>query len=106
MIFQIGDEGSRIIVRFMKRDDTGKLVPDDISASTTQEICLESPTPVTKVLAAAFDTDGRDGKIVAVSVPGTFDVAGSWKISGHISGTNLDRRTRSRVFLVETPVCP
>ena len=106
MIYQVGDEGSRIIVRFMKRDESNKLVPDDISAATTLEICLETPTPTTKVLTAAFDTDGRDGKIVAVSDATTFDVAGSWKIAGHIVGTGFERRTRSRVFTVETPVCP
>lgn len=107
MILQLGDEGTVLIVQFMKRDESNKLVPEDISTiATGMNICLESPTPVTKVLAAAFDTDGRDGKIKATTVAGTLDVAGTWKIAGQITGTSLNRRTRYRVFTVETPVCP
>lgn len=72
-IIQVGDIGTEI--ELTVRDEG---VAVNLSAATTLQILLTSPTGVEKTLTAELVTDGTDGKLRAYTVSGTIDEEGSW----------------------------
>lgn len=91
----VGDVGTILLVTFQ---DAGVVV--DISSATTKDILLHDPEGVTATLAGTFTTDGTDGKLQITSVAATFDMAGCWKIQGHVVLAGGEWHTDIAVFEV------
>ena len=53
--------------------------PIDLSAATATWVKLENPDGVVTKLAAAFVSDGTDGKVQSPAGPGVLGAAGQWR---------------------------
>lgn len=56
----------------------------DISTATTLEMIFEKYDASQTTVTAVFVTDGTDGKIKHVTLPGFFDVEGVWRMQSHV----------------------
>ena len=74
--------------------------PVPIQGAATREIILKPPKAAKKVKAAAFTTDGSDGKIRYVTATGDLDEAGTWRMQAHIAGTGFDQKSQVIEFEV------
>ncbi len=63
----------------------GTTTPLDISSQTNMDIILLGPGAVRIVTAAAFVTDGTDGKMTAVIAAGLISVSGKWQVQGDVT---------------------
>lgn len=60
-------------------------VPIDISAATTMEFLAKKPSASSSmILAAAFITDGIDGRLRHVVATGEIDTVGTWQVQTHV----------------------
>ena len=57
-------------------------VPIDLSSQTSMDIILLGPGAVRIVTAAAFVTDGTDGKMTGIVPAGPITVSGKWSVQG------------------------
>lgn len=80
-------------------DDDGTAL--DISTATTRQILLAKPDDTVLTNAAAFVTDGTDGKIEYVAVTTDIDQAGSWRVQGKVVTPTATWTTRVEEFPVE-----
>jgi len=77
---RVGDIG--VIIERTIKDQDGNIV--DVSAASTKEIIFVKPNNAKLTKAAAFSTNGTDGKIKYVTVSGDLDGVGDWKIQGRV----------------------
>ena len=94
--------GVRFVVQLL---DDGNIL--DISAATTTEICLRTPSGADKVLTATFTNTGSDGKIEYNTIVTDLDELGRWKVGAHIITPTDERRTPTSALLtVVDSICP
>jgi hypothetical protein len=80
----VGAVGVRIDVVFLNEDGTTR----DLTGATTIDVYVTRPDLTEQVLTtAAFDTDGTDGAVYALSTAGTFTVAGRYACQGYVVDT-------------------
>jgi len=97
-----GAVGVRVVIQLT---DDGNIL--DISAATTMEICLRTPSGADKVKTATFTNTGTDGKIQFDSIAADFDEIGRWKVAAHIITPTDERRTPTSALLsVVSSICP
>ncbi len=59
--------------------------PVDISGATTKSIKLKKPVSATVLTkAAAFTTDGTDGKLQHTTISGDLDEVGVWEVQAYV----------------------
>ncbi len=86
-IIHIGDIGTIVRGTIVEEDDAnpGTFLPVDISSATTKELTFRKQGGVIVTEAAAFTTDGTDGKMEYKTTVSTFfNVGGQWRLQGHI----------------------
>lgn len=76
----VGDVGTRFTVTVT--DDGG--VPVDVSTATTKELKLRPPSGSTLQRAAAFVTDGSNGRLYYDTVAGDLSAPGEWELQAHV----------------------
>jgi len=81
----ISDIGTVILATIY---DGGTVVP--IDSVLTMEFFFLKPDDTTTTQAAAFTTDGTDGKMQYVAVAGFWDAAGTWAIQAHLSDATTE----------------
>lgn len=79
--FVIDDVGAPMTATIIDPETNAAL---DISNATTTDYRVRKPDQTTATWAAAFVTDGSDGKITYSTKPGDLDQAGTWLLEGHI----------------------
>lgn len=79
----VNDIGTKFVVEFR---DKGKVL--DISSATSVKKIIFNKTKAknTKVVVqdADFYTDGKDGRIVYISILDDIDIDGDWQIQGYV----------------------
>ena len=75
----VGDIGTVFQVTVL---DGGEAIP--LQTATTKQLIFTKPSREKLTKAAAFVTDGSDGKIKHTSVSGDLDESGNWKIQAYI----------------------
>ena len=94
--------GVRFIIQLL---DDGVAV--DISAATTTEICLRTPSGGDKIKTATFTNTGSDGKIEFDTIAADLDELGRWKVGAHVITPTDERRTPTSALLtVVDSICP
>lgn len=76
---RVGDVGT--VLEIVVFDENG---PVNLQFSNTKEILFQKPTLGFITRPAQFVTDGTDGRIFYVTVPGDLDEAGEWKMQGRV----------------------
>lgn len=56
----------------------------DISSASAKQIIIQKPSGTKLTPAAAFDSDGTDGKMSYITVVNDLDEAGSYKLQGKV----------------------
>ena len=74
-----GDIGTKLLVTVT---DNGVVV--DIGPATTLQIFIKKPDGALLTRTGVLDSDGSDGKMYYITVAGDMDVAGNYKIQGHV----------------------
>ena len=77
------DIGTVILVT-IKDCVSGTATALDVSAASTLELILQSPSGLSSTKNASFNTDGSDGKIKYTSVDGDFNEVGTWRIQAKV----------------------
>jgi hypothetical protein len=80
--------------------------PQDISAATTKNFLLWRPKAsgtVVEAVAAAFVTDGTDGKLDYTIASGILDVVGSWQVQCELIYSDGAHFTTPTSFVVRRP---
>jgi len=80
MSIQVGDIGTRIILKLIDEDK----IPVNISAATVRKIFLKPPTGTTLEKSAIFLTTGTDGKIYYDTIANDLSTSGNWKVQGYV----------------------
>ena len=95
--FFVGDFG--LSIRITVADSKGEALP--INLATAKEFEIEDPSRNITVVAAAFITDGTDGRLEYILVNGDLDEKGRWKVRAKITeGVAKLFRTEKLEFLV------
>ena len=94
----VGDAGTELIGTILDTCDTRAVA--DISAATTKEFVFKRPDGTTFTKTAVFVTDGSDGQIRYLSVAADFDMAGWWRIQGHVIEGSQNHHTKKATFKV------
>lgn len=92
----VGDTGTSLRILF---EDENEAVLD-ISAASTKEMLLKKPDGTLITLTGIFVTDGTDGLIEFITLSGTFNIPGRWKIQGHIISGGSDWHSTTDNFKV------
>lgn len=82
---RVGVIGLSLVVHFREvtiDEGTTTIADLDISTATSVAIYLKKPSGTVVPLAAVNDTTGTDGKAKYVTLAGTLDAPGVWKIWG------------------------
>lgn len=81
----VGAAGVRLEVIFLNEDGTAR----DVSGASTIDVYVTRPDTTEQVLtSAAFDTDGTDGVVYALSTSGTFTAVGRYEVQGYVVSTS------------------
>lgn len=81
----VGATGVRLEVTFLHEDGTAR----DVSGASTIDVYVTRPDTTEHVLtSAAFDSDGTDGVVYALSTSGTFTTTGRYEIQGYVVATS------------------
>lgn len=79
----VGDIGTKLVVEFR---DKGKVL--DVSSATSVKKIIFNKTKAknskTVVQDADFYVDGKDGRIVYISILNDIDIDGTWEIQGYV----------------------
>ena len=73
------DIGTKFVVTIKDGDSAV-----NVSSATTKQIIIKKPSGTTLTNAAAFSSDGSDGKIYYSAVSGDLDEIGTYKIQGKV----------------------
>lgn len=74
-----GDIGTKLLVTVT---DDGSIV--DISSASSLSIFIKKPNGTILTRVGTLETDGTDGKMYYITVPGDLDAAGAYKIQGQV----------------------
>lgn len=92
----VGDIGTAF--RVTVYDENDDVV--NISGATTKALLFTKPTNVTVTQDASLVSNGVSGVMQYTSVSGDLDIAGIWKIQGHIIVNSYDLYTDISSFRV------
>lgn len=56
----------------------------DVSSASTKQIIIKKPTGTTLTKAAAFNSDGTDGKLSYTIISGDLDEVGTYQLQGKV----------------------
>lgn len=76
---QVGDVGTIIEVTLLDGE-----TPVSVVGATSKTMRFQKPGGTVIDKAAAFTTDGSDGKVQYVTVSGDLDIAGVWQVQAKI----------------------
>jgi len=74
------DDVGTVLEVTLKNDNT----PVDISSATTKQIILQNPSLTGGAFAAAFTTDGTDGRLQYTTTVNDLDESGVWQIQAYV----------------------
>jgi hypothetical protein len=94
-IIHVNDVGT--VFEATVEDENGTVLA--IGLATTKEMVFQRPDGTTVTKTAALSTDGSDGKMRYIAVSGDLNMAGAWKVQGHVV-LNGDWRTDTHHFRV------
>jgi len=99
----VGVVGVRLEVTFLNEDGTAR----DLAGASTIDLYVTRPDLTEQVLtSAAFDTDGTDGVVYAVSTSGTFTAAGRYAYQGYVVATSAGFTGFSNRYYVDVTPSP
>ena len=93
----LGDIGT-VIELTVKDADTNVAV--DISAATTKQLKLRSPTGIDKTTTAVFKTDGTDGVIQYTTITDDLDEQGVWELQAYVVTPSFTNHSSIDTFIV------
>lgn len=95
----VQQNGVGIIFRATIKDQDGAAV--DVSGSTTKEIVFKDEQGSTTVKAAAYTSDGSDGRIQYATEVDVLSRPGNWEWQAHIVKGSDDWYTAPATFVVD-----
>lgn len=99
----VGAVGVRLEATFLNEDGTAR----NLAGASTIDLYVTRPDLTEQVLtAAAFDTDGTDGVVYAVSTSGTFTAPGRYAYQGYVVSTSAGFTGFSNRYYVDVTPSP
>lgn len=89
------DVGTKLLITVT---DDGEIV--DISSASVLDIYIKKPNASILYRTGTLETDGVDGKMYYITVPGDIDIAGVYKIQGRVTLPSGSYYTSTATFKV------
>jgi hypothetical protein len=80
-IIHVGDVGTIFRLTITEDDDTTAV---DVSGASVKTFYFKKPDGTKLTKTAAFNTDGKDGKLAYTAIATDISIAGTWQVQAYV----------------------